>query len=54
MKRLFLVFSFIFLLSSCDNSSTNLNLRLYVFDCGSIKFQDISNFGLSNNAPQGR
>ena len=54
MKRLFLVFSFIFLLSSCDNSSTNSNLRLYVFDCGSIKFQDISNFGLSNNATQVR
>tara|TARA_B100000029_G_C17340999_1_gene875266 strand:+ start:86 stop:919 length:834 start_codon:yes stop_codon:yes gene_type:complete len=49
MKKLFLLFSLIFLLSSCHNSSTNSNLRLYVFDCGSIKFQDISSFGLSNN-----
>ena len=54
MIKLFLAFSFIFLISGCDNSSTNSNLRLYVFDCGSIKFQDISNFGLSNNATQVR
>ena len=48
MKYLKIVL-FLFLISSCASNTNNPNLKLYVFDCGLIKFDDISFFGLSND-----
>ena len=38
----------LFLISSCATNTSDPNLKLYVFDCGLIKFDDINFFGLSN------
>ena len=47
--KLSLILSILLLFAGCAKSPADTDPRLYVFDCGYIKFKDISNFGLTND-----
>ena len=54
MKKISLVLSILLLFSGFEITNEGSGLRLYVFDCGSIKFEDISHFGFSNDQTEVR
>ena len=53
-NRSFLALCILLLFASCEPKIEGSGPRLYVFDCGSIKFEDISHFGFSNDQTEVR
>lgn len=49
MKKLVLITIALFL-----SSAANADLKLYVFDCGHLSFDDVSNFGITNDETEVR
>ena len=54
MKKISLFLSTLLLFAGFETTNEGSGLRLYVFDCGSIKFEDISHFGFSNDQTEVR